>query len=465
MHGVIEQIEWSQGVLVLVLNLLRRLLEAGKHGALAAGEVLAGITVLADLGKNLLHEDKLIRHKGEIAGKFPGAAETLDIQHGIGKGEQVPEHRIVGVVNLLQLRLHIVLLQQDTLLDNLIRRGGGQREAGLETRLNAGEFVLAGLDDFIHGFLTCADYPDLATTLAADVFHQRLQIDQQIGIAADVLADLVDHKQQAEVVGFAVHILLDLRHQLRDGGFHGLCAIEPVGGGLFAHAQHFHESGNDVVLKEGVGVAGLHPGCAVLLLKHAAELSGLALAVDELLQLGYLQVFAVVAQIGIEHLGENTQYGGLVLIDGAFDVDVEQDRIRMAGAGRAVDQHEGSGVICQLGLMAEALHGADAVHLVVLQQVGQHLQEVGFTTAEEAGNPYADICGRSVERLQVVVEESDDVLLKLPGDDILIQFLHQDIQLVLVDLDDTVNRAINAFCEHVLYSHAVSPPQITLNAR
>ena len=181
MHGVIEQIEWSQGVLVLVLNLLRRLLEAGKHGALAAGEVLAGITVLADLGKNLLHEDKLIRHKGEIAGKFPGAAETLDIQHGIGKGEQVPEHRIVGVVNLLQLRLHIVLLQQDTLLDNLIRRGGGQREAGLETRLNAGEFVLAGLDDFIHGFLTCADHPDLAAALAADVFYQRLQVDQQIG--------------------------------------------------------------------------------------------------------------------------------------------------------------------------------------------------------------------------------------------------------------------------------------------
>ena len=88
-----------------------------------------------------------------------------------------------------------------------------------------------------------------------------------------------------------------------------------------------------------------------------------------------------------------------------------------------------------------------------------------FTTAEEAGDPHADIGGRGVERLQVVIEEGDDVLFQFPGDDVLIQFLHQDIQLVLVDLDDTVNRAINAFCEHVLYSHAVSPPQITLNAR
>ena len=88
-----------------------------------------------------------------------------------------------------------------------------------------------------------------------------------------------------------------------------------------------------------------------------------------------------------------------------------------------------------------------------------------FTTAEEAGDPYANIGSRRVERLQVVIEEGNDVLLQLTGNDILIQFLHQDIQLVLVDLDDTVNRAINAFCEHVLYSHAMSPPQITLNAR
>ena len=115
--------------------------------------------------------------------------------------------------------------------------------------------------------------------------------------------------------------------------------------------------------------------------------------------------------------------------------------------------------------MAEALHGADAVHLAVLQQVGQHLQEVRFTTAEEAGNPHANIGGRGVERLQVVIEEGDDMLLQFPGDDVLIQFLNQNIEFILVDLDDTVNRAINAFCEHFLYSHAVSPPQITLNAR
>ena len=337
MHGIIEQIERCQGVLVLVLDLLGRFLESGKHGALAAGEVLAGIAMLADLGKDLLHQDKLIRHKGKIAGKLPRAAEALDVQHGIREGEQIPEHRIVGVVDLLQLRLHIVLLQQNTLLDNLIRRGGGQGQAGLETRLNAGEFVLAGLDDFIHSFLTCADHPDLAAALAADVFYQRLQVDQQIGITTNILADFVDHEQQAEVIGLAVHIFLDLRHQLCDGGFHGLRAIEPVGGGLFAHAQHFHQGGDDVILKEGVSVAGLHPGRAVLLLKHAAELSGLALAVDELLQLGHLQVFTVVAQVGIEHLGEDAQHGGLVLVDGALDVDIEQDRIRVAGAGRAVD--------------------------------------------------------------------------------------------------------------------------------
>lgn len=118
-----------------------------------------------------------------------------------------------------------------------------------------------------------------------------------------------------------------------------------------------------------VGVSGFHPGSAVLFLENTTEFGSLALAVDELLQLGHLQVFTIVAQVGIEHLSEDAQHCGLVLVDGAFDVDVEQDRIRVAGEGRTVDQHEGGGVIRQLGLMAETLHSADTVDFTVLQQV------------------------------------------------------------------------------------------------
>ena len=137
----------------------------------------------------------------------------------------------------------------------------------------------------------------------------------------------------------------------------------------------------------------------------------------------------------------------------------------MVGTSRLVHQHEGSRIIHQLRLLPEALYRPNTIHFTVLQQVGQHFQKMRFTAAKEAGNPDTNISGRNLERLQVIVEEGDDMLLQFPRNDVLVQFLHQNIEFVLVDLDDTVNRAVNAFFEHFLDSHTVSPLQITLNAR
>jgi hypothetical protein len=65
--------------------------------------VLAGIAVLANLGKDLLHEDELIGYEREVLSELASAGITLNVQNGIGEGEQVPKHRIVGVVDLLQI--------------------------------------------------------------------------------------------------------------------------------------------------------------------------------------------------------------------------------------------------------------------------------------------------------------------------------------------------------------------------
>ena len=191
--------------------------------------------------------------------------------------------------------LGLVRLQKDTLLDNLIRRGGGQGQAGFESGLNTGELILAGFDDLIDSFLPGADHPDLAAALAADLFHEGLQVDQQVRIPTNVLADLVDHEQEPEVTRLCVHVLLDLRNELSDGSLHGLGAVKPVAGGLLTHAEYVLQSGDDVILKESVGITGLQPGRAVFLLEHAPEFLGFALLGDELLQLGHLQVLAVEA--------------------------------------------------------------------------------------------------------------------------------------------------------------------------
>ena len=88
MYRVIELIERHKGVLVLVLYLLRRLLEAGQHGAFAARKVLAGVAVLADLCENLLDDDELIRHKGEGRAELRRTGKALDVEDRIIKGKQ-----------------------------------------------------------------------------------------------------------------------------------------------------------------------------------------------------------------------------------------------------------------------------------------------------------------------------------------------------------------------------------------
>ena len=88
MHRVVEEAERYKGVFILVFDFLRRLLEAGQHGAFAARKVLAGVAVLADLCENLLDDDELIWHKGEGRAELRRAGKALDVEDRIIKGKQ-----------------------------------------------------------------------------------------------------------------------------------------------------------------------------------------------------------------------------------------------------------------------------------------------------------------------------------------------------------------------------------------
>ena len=102
MYRVIEQVERNKGILVLVLHLLRRLLEAGQHGAFTARQMLAGVPVLADLSKHFLNDDELIRDKREGCGKLRAVREALDVQHGIVEGIKVFKYGVFLVVDHLE---------------------------------------------------------------------------------------------------------------------------------------------------------------------------------------------------------------------------------------------------------------------------------------------------------------------------------------------------------------------------
>lgn len=206
-----------------------------------------------------------------------------------------------------------------------------------------------------------------------------------------------------------------------------------------------------IILKKSIGIAGFQPRRTVLIFKYASEFFCLALPGDELLQLGDLQVLSIEAEVVVEHLGKDAQHRRLVLVYGALDVDVEQDGIRMS-SGSSVDEHEGGRIIREL--LPEALHGLHAVHLAVLQQVGQHFQEVGFTTPEEAGDPDADVSRVLIEGFSIVVEKRDKVLLQLSGDDVFIQFLNKNCLFVLIDFDDAVDLAVDVVFVCVIFPGA-----------
>ena len=363
MHGIVKAEEGHEGVFVPFLHLLRRLLKAGEHGALAAGEVFAGIAVLADLRKHLLHDDELVGHKGKVHDKFPLPGKALDVEDGVCEGKEVAQHGIVGVVDRGKRLFRLGRLTQYALLDDLVHRGGGEAEADLEARLYAGKFVGAYADDLVNGLLPGADDPHLAMTFAAQLFRERLEVQEHVRIRAHVLAHFVGHEQKAEIIALAVHVFADVLDQAGNGELHGAFVREPGAGVVLAHVQRFHQRGDDVLAVEGEGLARLLPAFAAALFKGGAESRCFALLVDVLFQHGDLEIVAVEAEVVVKHLGEDAQHRRLVLIDGAFDVDVEEDGLGLCASG-AVDEHEGAGVVGEF--LTETLHRAHAADLAVV---------------------------------------------------------------------------------------------------
>ena len=119
----------------------------------------------------------------------------------------------------------------------------------------------------------------------------------------------------------------------------------------------------------------------------------------------------------VEKKKKNTKDGSLVFVDRPFNVDIEQDGFRFYLCG-TVNHHIGCRIV--LKFFAETLHTANAVYLFVLQQIGEHFQEVRFTTSKESGNPHAGISGRLIQSVTIIVEKCDEVLFQFFGNDVLI---------------------------------------------
>ena len=152
----------------------------------------------------------------------------------------------------------------------------------------------------------------------------------------------------------------------------------------------------------------------------------------------------------IEHLSEDAEYRSLVLIDRAFNVDVEKNGLGLA-TGSLVDQHECGRIIRKL--LTEHFDRRNTANRLILKDVRKHLQEVRFTTSKEAGDPHTDIVRGFIKGVAIVVKEANEVLLQFFRDDVLSNFLLDNVRCILIDFDDTIDLSVDVLREHVANHH------------
>ena len=363
-HRVVEAVEWSEGALILLLDGDGCLLETREHGALTASEVLARVAVLADFVEDFLQQKELIGDEWVVCREGFFRGEALEVRGGVLEHEEIVERGAVLLERLGKDALGFIILGEDAALDDFVDRRRGEGEARLEARHDAGELVLTDLDDLVERFLARRHDPDLAVAFGAEFLGQGLEVQQHVGVGADVLPDFIGHEEQTVVVGLALDVCLDFLDELRDADLGLLGAVEPVTCRLLTHAEDALEDFNDVVLKEAEDVARLLPACAMDLLEYLLEFLPFALLTDELLQSGCLEVFAVEAEVVVEHLREDAQDSCLRLVARSFYVDVEEDGVCMA-CRSLLD------LLLELWIIGyfceEALRGVDAADFLVLQ--------------------------------------------------------------------------------------------------
>ena len=101
--------------------------------------------------------------------------------------------------------------------------------------------------------------------------------------------------------------------------------------------------------------------------------------------------------------------------------------------------------------------GSLPIDLSVFEKVGEHLEEVRFTTAEEARDPYANAVRRFVKGTAVDTEKVGKMFFQLLCDDILPHLLRDNAVRILIDFDNAVDQTVDVLCKHVTNLHDVPP--------
>ena len=316
-----------------VADVLGDLLDHAEHGPLTdrAVAALEGVVVRDALDRGL--EQRELVADERVGPDEVGLVGVVAV--GLGPVDEVEQRLEVGVlvrVDLAQCGRARVVLFEQALADDLIDVRAGELQARLEAGLDLGEVVAllpgAVADDLLHVLLRGHEHPRAARALGVERLGDGLQVEHQLGVRADELANLVDEEVQAEVrvillVEPGLHLVGEVLDRDR---VRGAVLLDDA---LGRPAVHLGEGTVDARAFQGALLAPLSPGDARDALERLLERVVLSAVVEVALEPGDVSLVAVVAAALVEDLDEHLEQGvGLVLADqGGLLVDVEQQAL------------------------------------------------------------------------------------------------------------------------------------------
>ena len=396
------------------------------------------------LGDLLNHtEHRTLAHRAVLALEHVVVGQTLD--RGLEHWDLVGDERIradePSTVDVVAVGLRSV--------------DAGEVDAGLEPGLDLGEIVAllpgAVTDDLIHVLLRGDEDPRLALAFRVEGLGNRLQVQHELDVVGDELADLVDKEVESKARFLLVDPRLDRCGEVLDR--HGIGLLVLSDDPRVGLTVDLGERLVDVVTFQGGLLAPLRPVDAGVLREDRLERLVLASLVEILLEPGDGAIVSEVAAAFIENLDEYLeQRVSLVLGDqGRLLVNIEEQALRRDGCG--FFQRGGEQRV--VGLAEEALAyplARERLTLHVAKKVREHLEQVGLTGAEEARDPHAvGICV-----VGVLLQQRCDALRGVVGEDILLDLGPEVVGVV--GLDDALDRAGDVLEEDLVEFHRVMLP-------
>ena len=424
-----------------------RLFEKRQHRTLAFGEMFPRGAVRADGSEHAREQIELIGNKGIDLLKILQARVQLFLYTVVKDDEVFDDRRLLLVAKGERLLCRRRLFE-DPLFDDRIDVGRGQGKTRIKPPLDLGKVVPLYLGDRVDILLAGDDEPCLPLAFFAELFADGLQIEHEVGIVADILADLIDQKDDMMIFSFFLNVrLYALGEVFNADGILPRRLFTPVAGSRIAHKTDRRERIDDGILNKIEILPRIFPSIAVFLQECRLECLIPAFVRQTAFQIGKIGHRSAKALHLVEYLQKDAYDRIFVALSVriALGIDVEQDDIGRRGGSKLHIRQDH--LVFDLMIVDKIVDGIFFSNLFIGEQIGKDLQKVRFTTTEKARDPYTRLCRRPVDPLLIGGKKIGKVLLQLPRHHILFELLHDICLFALSDDDDPLQITVYLFCK------------------